>query len=124
MKFLLLHIFLTACALADSAPRPVYLQQFKTQNRFDTVSDEELSSNNQDMAILKQFDDALSQVKNIEHDRTTHEKHYGKISAQMTADDSAALFQALRLAAVETLPEQIRKQFWRAVINNVMAQRG
>lgn len=120
-----LLLLLTVCAfvcVADSAPRPVYLQEFETQNRlFDTVSDEQLSSNNQDMAILEQFGDALSQAND---NLATNEKRYGKISAQTTADDSVALLQAMRLAAVETLPEQTREQFWRAVINNVVVQRG
>lgn len=132
MKSLLL--LLTACvvvSVASSAPGLVNLQQFKTwqQNRFDTVSDEDsfdTSYGNQDMATLKQF----KNHRHLTDQLSTQERafqgnnvnSYGKISGQTTADSSVALFQALKLAALETLPEQTREQFWRAVINNIMAQ--
>ena len=124
----------------------VDLQQFITQqNRLDTVSDEnsfDTSSSNQDnMVTLEQFknqrglsDKVSTQEQDFQDNRVeerdsnnnmaTHEKRYCKISAQATADDSAALFQALRLAAVETMPEQTREKFWRAAVHNVIAQRG
>ena len=133
-------------AAASSAPGLVDLQQFITwQNRLDAVSNEDpfdTTSSNQDMVTLEQFknhrgiaDQVSAQQKPFQdesfgeqesaNNMATHKKRYnGKISAEMAADDSAALFQALRLAAEEAMPEQTREQFWRAVIDNVMAQQG
>ena len=123
---------------SSSVPRLVDLQQFITQqqNRLDAVSDEgsfDTTSNRdsnqlEDIVTLKQFNDhrGLSdrvsaqeralQDNTVERDdaKATHKKRSGKISAQMTADDSVAL--------IETLPEVTEEQFWRAVINNIMAQ--
>ena len=124
---------------SSSIPGLVDLQQFLTeqQNRLDAVSDEgsfDTTTSNrdsnqlEDIVTLKQFNDhrGLSdrvsaqqrsfQNSTIERDdaKATHKKRYGKISAQTTADESAALF--------ETLPELTKEQFWRAVINNLMAK--
>ena len=133
-------------AAASSAPGLVDLQQFITwQDRLDAVSNEDpfdTISSNQDMVTLEQFknhrgiaDQVSAQQKPFQdesfgeqesaNNMATHKKRYNsKISAEMAADDSAALFQALRLAAEEAMPEQTREQFWRAVIDNVMAQQG
>ncbi len=128
--------------VASSAPGLVDLQQFITrQNRLGAVSDEgsfDTTSSNQDMVTLKQFknhrglSDRVSAQERTFQDSTverndimaTQEKRYGKNSAQSTADDSAALFEALRLAAVQTsLPSgQTWEQFWRAVVNNIKAR--
>ena len=121
MKSLLL--LLIACAfvsVASSAPGLVF-----DEESFDTTS------SNRDMAALKRFknlrhlsNQVSAQEKafqdSFERDMATDENLY----AQTTADSSTALFHALRLAAAETLPKQTREQFWRAVINNVMEQRG
>jgi hypothetical protein len=128
--------------VASSVPGLVDLQQFIThQNDLDAVSDEgsfDKISSNQDMVTLKQFNnhrglsDRVSAQERAFQDNTlerndnimvAHEKRYGKNSAQTTADDGAALIEALRLAAVQTLPPgQTREKFWRAVVNNVKAQ--
>ena len=124
---------------SSSLPGLVDLQQFITQqqNRLDAVSDEgslDTTTSNrdsnqlEDIVTLKQFNDhrGLSdrvsaqeralQDNNVERDdaKATHKKRYGKVSAQTTAGDSAVL--------IETLPELTKEQFWRAVINNIMAQ--
>ena len=127
-------LLLTACVLvsvASSAPGLVDLQKYVTwqQNHLDTASDEDsfdTTYGNRDMATLKQFEnhrrltDKLSSREQAFQDNNV--ERYGKISGQTTADGSVALFQALRLAALQTLPEQTREQFWRAMINNIMAQ--
>ena len=124
---------------SSSVPALVDLQQFLTQqqNRLDAVSDEgsfdtttsdQDSKQLEDFVTLKQFIDhrGLSdrvsaqqrsfQNSTIERDnaKATHKERYGKISAQTTADESAA--------RSETLPELTKEQFWRAVINNIMAK--
>ena len=124
---------------SSSIPALVDLQQFLTeqQNRLDAVSDESsfdtTTSNRdsiqlEDIVTLKQFNDhrglsdrVSAQQRSFQNStiergdaKATHKKRYGKISAQTTADDSAAL--------IETLPKLTKEQFWRAVINNIMAK--
>ena len=120
-------------------PALVDLQQFLTQqqNRLDAVSDEgsfdtitsdQDSNQLEDFVTLKQFNDhrglsdrVSAQQRSFQNStiergdaKATHKKRYGKISAQATADESAA--------RIETMPELTKEQFWRAVVNNIMAK--